>query len=90
MRDRKARRADRSSERAEFRPDRDDRSRGHFLERSERWSALRSSWAVAWPARIRSGSSSTASLVRSGLRSLQVADHVRAGMEVMSTEDDHW
>jgi hypothetical protein len=42
MRDRAARRADRSPERAEFRPDRYDRSRGHLLERSERWSALRS------------------------------------------------
>jgi hypothetical protein len=31
----------------ELRPSRDDRSRGHLLERSERLSALRLSWAVA-------------------------------------------
>lgn len=38
-----ARRASRSPEWVELRPDRDDRSRGHLLERYERWSALRSS-----------------------------------------------
>ena len=83
-----ARRADRSPERAKLRPGRDDRPRGHLLERSDRRLALRSSWAVARPARIfgllvdGQYSSHRASLVR-------VADHVRAGMEVMSTEDDH-
>lgn len=72
----------------ELRPGRDDRSRGHLLERSERRLALRSSWAVARPARIFGllvdGQSRPiwASLIR-------VADHVRAGMEVMFTEDDH-
>jgi hypothetical protein len=42
-----ARRADRSPDWVELRPGRDDRFRGHLLERSERRSALRSSWAVA-------------------------------------------
>ena len=42
-----ARRASRSPEWVELRPGRDDRSRGHLLERSERRLALRSSWAVA-------------------------------------------
>jgi len=81
-----ARRASRSSERVELRPDPRDRSRGHLLERSDHRLALRSSWAVAWPARdsfglLVDGQSRPiwASLVR-------VADHVRAGMEVMSTE----
>jgi hypothetical protein len=43
-----------------------------------------------WRDRLESsGSSSTASLVRSGLRSFGWRTCVRAGMEVMSTEDDH-
>jgi hypothetical protein len=77
-------------ERAELRSACDDRFRGRLLERSDRRSTLRPSRAVARPARDLLGLLVDGRLlVRFGLRPFGWRTNVRAGMEVMSRQDDH-